>query len=268
MYKIIFLDIDGTLTDSNKKITARTKNALLRAADKGIIICIASGRPEPGVRYSSQELELSRNGGYILPFNGAIVKKADTGEIVISDTLTMDAVREAYNISRSFGLNIITYKNGEIITECEPDKYIELESRINNMPVRRVISFLDEVDFEPVKCLITGEPEIAEKAEEAACEALEGKANVFRSEKFFVEVMPEGIDKARSIEKLITKLGIKREEVIACGDGFNDVSMIKYAGLGVAMCNGCEPAKAAADYITDNSNDNDGIAEVIEKFVL
>ena len=82
-----------------------------------------------------------------------------------------------------------------------------------------------------------------------------------------MEVVPNGIDKAASIKKLTEILGISREEIIACGDGFNDVSMIKYAGLGVCMANGCDAAKAVADYIAP-SNDEDGVAEVIEKFVL
>ncbi len=93
-----------------------------------------------------------------------------------------------------------------------------------------------------------------------------GEAGVFRSEPFFLEIMPENTNKATSAERLIELLGIDRSEAIACGDGYNDVTMLKYAGLGVAMENACEAAKSAADFIT-YSNDNDGIAYVIERFI-
>lgn len=266
-YKIIFLDIDGTLTDSRKLITEKTRKALMNAAEKGLIIAIASGRPEPGLAYAAGELELSDIGGYILPFNGGLIKDALTGEVIATNTISRVALETAYMTAKEFDIGVITYKDGDIIAADRSDEYIELESRINGMPVKITGKFLEEIDFAPVKCLLTGEPSLAEKAEKRLAELLKGKANVFRSEPFFVEVVPNGIDKAESIKTLIGRLGISRDEVIACGDGFNDVSMISYAGLGVCMSNGCDAAKAAADYIAP-SNDEDGIADVIEKFVL
>ncbi|MCI7766588.1 MAG: Cof-type HAD-IIB family hydrolase [Oscillospiraceae bacterium] len=266
-YKIIFLDIDGTLTDSRKLISENTRRALMKASDMGLIIAIASGRPEPGLAYAAGELELSSRGGYILPFNGGIVKNVSTGEVISENSISRETLETAYSAAKEFGIGIITYKDGEIIAANRSDEYIALESRINGMPVRITDNFLGDIAHDPVKCLLTGKPEIAEKAEMHLAEQLSGKANVFRSEPFFVEVVPNGIDKAESIKMLIARLGISREEVIACGDGFNDVSMIKFAGLGVAMENGCEAAKAAADYIAP-SNDDDGIVNVIEKFVL
>ena len=91
--------------------------------------------------------------------------------------------------------------------------------------------------------------------------------SVYRSEPFFLEIMPKGIDKAQSLERLLMKLGLKREEMIACGDGYNDLSMIKYAGLGVAMENAVLPVRTAADHITA-SNNEDGVGLVVEKFML
>lgn len=266
-YKIIFLDIDGTLTDSRKLITEKTRRAIMKAAENGLIIAVASGRPEPGLAYAAGELEMSDIGGYLLPFNGGIIKNAMTGEVIASDTISCEALETAYRAAKKYGIGIITYKEGDIIAADRTDEYIDIESRINGMPVKLTDYFLETVDFAPVKCLLTGEPEIAAKAEKDLAELLAGKANVFRSEPFFVEVVPNGIDKAASIKKLTEILGISREEIIACGDGFNDVSMIKYAGLGVCMANGCDAAKAVADYIAP-SNDEDGVAEVIEKFVL
>lgn len=122
------------------------------------------------------------------------------------------------------------------------------------------------VDFSVPKCIIAGKGDRMAELEPQLREHLAGKADVFRSEPFFLEIMPYHTDKAISIGELIEKLGIKREETIACGDGYNDVSMIKYAGLGVAMENACDAAKEAADFIT-LSNENDGVANVIERFI-
>lgn len=266
-YKIIFLDIDGTLTDSRKLITEKTRRTIMKAAENGLIIAVASGRPEPGLAYAAGELEMSDIGGYLLPFNGGIIKNAMTGEVIASDTISRETLETAYKTAKKYGIGIITYKEGDIIAADRTDEYIDIESRINGMPVKLTDNFLETVDFAPVKCLLTGEPDVAAKAEKELAELLAGKANVFRSEPFFVEVVPNGIDKAASIKKLTELLGISREEIISCGDGFNDVSMIKYAGLGVCMANGCDAAKAVADYIAP-SNDEDGVAEVIEKFVL
>ncbi|MGN0665905.1 MAG: Cof-type HAD-IIB family hydrolase [Huintestinicola sp.] len=268
-YKIIFLDIDGTLTNSDKIITPKTKDALLEAARRGVILAIASGRPEKGVEYSAKELQLAENGGYILPFNGGIVRNAATGEIMYQKSIELDVMRKVYVLSKEYGVNFLTYKNGEILAETLDDEYINIESRINNMPVRKVDCVIDEVEAAPTKCLLTGEPEIAARAETAIRDAIGPEnANIFRSEPFFVEVMPCGIDKAASIEAFIGKLGIDRSQVIACGDGFNDITMVRFAGLGVAMSNGCEEIRRCADYITENDNNHDGIAEVVEKFIL
>ena len=90
---------------------------------------------------------------------------------------------------------------------------------------------------------------------------------VYRSEPYFLELVPDGIDKAKSLAVLLEKLSISREEVIACGDGFNDASMIRFAGLGVAMANAQPLVREQADYIT-LSNDCDGVAHVVEKFIF
>ena len=91
--------------------------------------------------------------------------------------------------------------------------------------------------------------------------------NVMRSEAFFIEVTAKGIDKARTLERVIGPIGVSQYNTICCGDGFNDISMVRYAGVGVAMGNAKEEVKAVADYVTA-SNEEDGIAEVVDKFIL
>ena len=97
--------------------------------------------------------------------------------------------------------------------------------------------------------------------------ALGKNFSVYRSEPYFLEILPRGIDKAQSLERLLEVLGLTREAMIACGDGYNDLSMIQYAGLGVAMENAVLPVRQAGDFVTKSNND-DGIAHVIEKFIF
>ena len=135
------------------------------------------------------------------------------------------------------------------------------------MGTKKVDSFLETVDFQVAKCLIVGDSSRLVLLEQEMKAKLQETNEIYRSEPYFLEVLPKGIDKAQTLAVLLDKLGLTKEEVIACGDGFNDLSMVKFAGLGVAMANAQDIVKENADYIT-LSNDEDGIAHVIEKFIF
>ena len=141
------------------------------------------------------------------------------------------------------------------------------EAILNVMETKKVDNFLDAVDFPVAKCMIVGEATRLAELEKQMYEALKDKMGVYRSEPYFLELVPKGIDKAQSLAVLLQKIGYTREEMIAIGDGFNDKSMIEFAGMGVAMANAQEVVKQAANYIT-LSNEEDGVAAVVEKFML
>ena len=132
---------------------------------------------------------------------------------------------------------------------------------------RKVENFAEYVDFPVVKFLLLDDGDYLALVEPKVKAALGRDYSVYRSEPYFLEVLPKGIDKAASLERLLTRLDMTKDEMIACGDGYNDLSMIQYAGLGVAMENAVLPVKNAADYVTLSNND-DGVAHVIEKFML
>ena len=143
---------------------------------------------------------------------------------------------------------------------------MEFEARLNKMELKEVDNFSSYVDFDVNKCLFTADVEQAEKLEKELAKRYTGQLSVYRSEPFFIEVMPLGVDKAASLEQLFKRLGIEKEETVACGDGFNDISMLKYAGVGVAMANAQEKVKEIADVVTEKTNDEDGLLEVIERY--
>lgn len=265
--KVLVLDIDGTLTNSEKKITENTKNSIIHIMEEGHIVMLASGRPTPGMRRYAKELELEKYGGYLLSFNGGKIINCKSGEIVFQKTIPPVILPGLYKFAIENDCGLMTYLADTIILGTRSDEYVELESRINGMPIKKAANLLSFVDFEMNKCLMTAPIEKAPGFVDRLNEVYGNIVSVYRSEPFFIEIMPKGIDKASSLEKMLSAVGIKRENAICCGDGFNDMTMIKYAGVGVAMANAQEKVKQAADYVTA-SNDEDGIVEVIHKFIL
>lgn len=263
--KLLVLDIDGTLTNSQKNITAATKEAILDIMLRGHKVILASGRPTPGMRRYEKELELERYGGYLLSFNGARIIESRTGEIVYQRLLSLTLLPGLYAFARENGCGLVTYLGDDVISAFPADKYIKIEAGINGMPIRQVDNFLNFVDFSINKCLMTAEPEKAKILVEQMQQRWGDVASIYRSEPYFIEIMPYNVNKATGLERILEALGMKRENIVCCGDGFNDISMIQFAGVGVAMGNAQPAVKEAADYITA-ANDEDGLVEVIRKF--
>jgi len=266
-YKVLVLDIDGTLTNSQKIITPKTKQTLRKVQEQGVKLVLASGRPTPGITSLAEELELEKFNGFVLPFNGAKIIDCQSKKTIFEQVLPMEMLPLLYQSSQEYNVPIVTYDDCSIITEKSNDQYVNIEARINKMPVRQVDSFIDTVNFQVTKCLMVGEGNYLSNVEIEMKARFGDRLNVYRSEPFFLEIMPQNIDKAYSLGKLSEYLGCTKEEMIACGDGFNDLSMIRYAGLGVAMANAQPIVKESADFIT-LSNDEDGVAYATERFIL
>lgn len=266
-YNIIVLDLDGTLTNRDKIITPRTKEALMKAQEAGKIVVLASGRPTAGVQPLAEELELARYGSYILSYNGGMITNCRTGEAVFSALLPLEANRKILNLAKEHRVDILTYEGDHIITNNKECPYAVIESNINHLPLRQIDNMEEYIDFQVPKFLMLDDGDYLVTVEPKVKAAMGRDFSVYRSEEFFLEIMPKGIDKAQSLERLLTHLGMTKDEMIACGDGYNDLSMIRYAGLGVAMENAVLPVRNAADYITASNND-DGVGLVVEKFML
>ncbi|MDE7389703.1 MAG: Cof-type HAD-IIB family hydrolase [Lachnospiraceae bacterium] len=266
-YEIIALDIDGTLTTSEKKITDRTKTALLKAQQNGKKVILASGRHDFGIVPTAKELQLDRFGGYIMAFNGGKVVNAETGEILSSVNFPKEYIKPVCDCIGDANITAITYKNNTIIASSCVNQYTYVESKILNMPMKVVDNFSEYVDFDINKILLAGEPTEIDKLQNVMLEKFKGYIDVFKSCPFFLEVMPLGINKGASLSVLLKKLGYEREQLIACGDSYNDMTMIGYAGLGVCMENGEDEVKKISDVIAD-SNDDDGVAKIVEKYMM
>lgn len=264
-YRAIALDLDGTLTNHDKVVTPKTRKALLQAEAEGVVIILASGRPTYGIEPVAECLELDKRGGYILSYNGGNIVNAKTGEKLFAQFLPDEVIPILYRYAKEKNHALLGYAGNEIITEMPDDQYVKEESRINKMNIRKVENLFEALEPHPTKLLMTGDPADMLKAENELSEILGDRMDIFRSAPFFLELVPKGIDKAKSLLRLLSKINLTPADMIAFGDGYNDLSMLKLAGMGVAMQNAAPEVRAEADYIT-LSNEEDGVAAALEHF--
>lgn len=265
-YKLLALDVDGTLTNSQKAVTPTTLQALEKAEKAGLKVILATGRPTYGVAPIAEKLGMNEKEGYVLSFNGGKITEWHSRNVLYEQDLPQEMLPALYKKARENHVSIMTYHNEYVLSETTDDAYVQIEISLNHMCGMKVRNFLDSITFPVPKCIITGEPDIIERLDKELNGLWADRLAIYRSEPFFLEIMPKGIDKAHSLSVLIDKLGIQREEMIACGDGYNDIPMLQFAGTGVAMSNAQLPVLRIADYITA-SNDEEGITKVIEKFI-
>ena len=267
-HKLLVLDVDGTLLNDTQEISKRTLAALLKIQQMGVRIVLASGRPTYGLMPLVKTLELSNYGGFIIPYNGCQIIKAQNGEIMFERQINPEMLPYLEKKARKNGFAIFTYRGDTIITSSLDNKYIQHEALLNNLKILKEEEFSIAIDFSPCKCMLVSEDEEALIGlEQHWKKRLNGTLDTFRSEPYFLEVVPCGIDKANSLGVLLEQLGVAREEVIAIGDGVCDVTMLQLAGMGIAMGHSQDSVKACADYVTA-SNEEDGVALAVEKFIL
>ncbi len=269
-YSIIALDLDGTLTNSEKIISPRTFDALMKAQREGVRLVLASGRPTFGIAALANQLQLADYGGYVLSYNGGRIIDWCEKTVIFSQVVDPKLVPILYDFAEKAQLPIVTYLPEAILASKNEGEYLAEEARINGMPVVIAQNFVEEamqIAGGSTKFLIPGEPELLIQLESEMKAALSEQMEVFRSAPFFLELPPKGIDKAQSLQRLLTHLGLERETLMAFGDGFNDLSMIQFAGQGVAMANAVEEVKSIADFVT-TSNEEDGIAHALEQLLF
>ncbi|MFI3264158.1 MAG: Cof-type HAD-IIB family hydrolase [Rikenellaceae bacterium] len=265
--KLLVLDLDGTLTNSQKEITPRTLATLLRLQESGVQLVLASGRPTYGIVPLSRSLQMERFGGYILAYNGGKIIQVQGMETIYEQVLPHSLVAPLHRAATTAGAVILTYEGEYILTEQPQDKYVEHEIFLTKMLPKKVENFTEAVTFDPDKCLIVGQPDTLPQLADTLNAQHGEQLSAYRSEPFFLEVVPKGIDKALSLNRLFAHVGCTAEDIVAVGDGFNDLTMIQLAGFGVAMANAQEVVKEAANYVT-LSNDEDGVAAMVEKYLL
>ena len=267
-YKMLVLDVDGTLLNDEKEISKRTLTTLLKVQQMGVRIMLASGRPTYGLLPLAKKLELGTYNGYILSYNGGQVINASNGEVVFERRINPEHITYLEKKAEKNGFSILTYNGDTVVTNNPNDPHVQAEAALNGMKVEHQEFFSAAIDYPPCKCMLVSDDEEALVGLENHWKRrLNGVLDVFRSEPYFLEVVGSRVDKANTLGVIMEMEGIKTDEIVVFGDGVADVTMLQLADLGIAMGNAPDSVKRCADYVT-LSNNEDGVAVAVENAFL
>lgn len=269
--KILFLDLDGTLLNDRKEITAGNRRAMDEALARGCRLVVTSGRPLKSSLDQARRLGLAGEGCYVIAYNGASIYDCSAGKEIFRRTLDWEVLYEVFDEARRREVYVQTYDREDVVTE-QAGRFENARrySSVLGLDCRVIGDVRRDLSAPPVKALFIDyqHREPLEDVERWLHTAMAGRADCFFSSPYFLEVVPLGVNKGAAVTELCARLGIDAADAAAVGDEGNDVSMIRTAGLGVAMANGVPAAKEAADYVTERDNNHDGIEEIIHKFIL
>ena len=266
--KLIAIDLDGTLVNNEGNISDENKKAIQKAKDEGVKVVLCTGRPLLGMVEVLKECNLLEDGDYGIKYNGGLIQKTKTGETVKQVTFEESEIDDIYNMVTDLNmpLNLIDlnriyeppYPKGheskyDLLMKALPFEPIDMNNLPSDLAVNKMVM------CRPKEELDTAIRRIPNSFYE--------RYSIIKSRPVLLEFMPKGVDKGTGLSMLEELLDIKQEEMMAIGDMENDIAMVDYAGLGVAMENGAENVKEISQFIT-KSNDAHGVAHAINKFVL
>ena len=267
MTKLIAVDVDGTLLNSKHEISEKTKNVLIRAIKEGHKVVIASGRQTAGIEFLAKKLEFHIHGGLVSGFNGGQIKDIKTGEIISNHTMDINLTKKIIDFSKDLDIEMMIPHEGKIYTNKKGQFYTQKEADILGVSLVIEPNLKDKINFPANKFLFAQTPEKIDSPAMKLYEEFSDVTEQVKSTRYYYEIMPKGLSKGNSLIEISNIYNINKEDIIAFGDEMNDESMIKMAGCGVAMGNAVEKIKEIADFIT-LTNDEDGIAHYLEKFIF
>ena len=267
--KLIALDLDDTLLNDSREISDENVHVLRRAASLGIYVVLCSGRAEDAILPFVRRLDLAgtQSGRYIIAVNGCSIFDMHKRERIYNKKVPADVLLYADRMAREMGYYSEVYGPDVIYAE-KSTEWTRLDSEMCNVRLEVVEDYENFLRQGFVKMLIAGEPDKLQVLQKKLRDGLGTRANIFVSKPYFLEVLPANCGKGQAVNFLADHLGISRKETIGFGDSMNDEDMIRECGYGVAMCNGFEEIKALADFVTEKTNDENGVGDFLKKYVL
>jgi Cof subfamily protein (haloacid dehalogenase superfamily) len=264
---LIAIDLDDTLLRADLRISDGNKRALARAAAMGIRVILASGRNVHSMRAYAEELGLLGPGDYMICSNGAEILHSASGRVLDERRLDPPLCREIARAIDERGFPWQVYEEG-IIHLSEANSWALEDSRLTGQPgiliedreeffSRGLLKFVVPGDASRIKALL---PELGA--------LFAGRAAVLTSKPYFLEVQAPGADKGAALERLAGMLGLPMSGAMAIGDAMNDLGMVRAAGYGCAPANASPEVKAAARYVSERTNEEDAVADLVERLAL
>ena len=265
-YRMIFSDMDGTLLKNATEISEKNVEMIGKAVACGIDFVICTGRGVYGVEKFLDQLHLMGRPGYVICQNGAAVYRLEDMQMILKHSFSADVLRPVVETARRMGVEVYLYDDRTFLTE-KVTREVQDYCRVMHADMRVLPDGL-AYDGHFTKGLLSGSEEHL-KAVRAAVEPLvKQELNCFYSGPEYLEFVKKGVSKGNALRETAQKAGVPLSQVIAIGDSDNDLSMIQAAGLGIAVANGQAHVKAAADYITETTCQQDAVADVIQRFIL
>lgn len=266
MYKAVFLDMDGTLLHSDHSVSESTKSTLLELTGKGIWVILVSARPLNAVLPTFHEIGIP-DVFPIITLNGSYI--VEKGQPIFQATIDLPTTVAVADQVRPFKATIAYYLQREWYAEVN-DAWTEHEQKIMDVsikvgPLAELVKEWAARNIAPNKMMVMSEPPAIAEIQKHLRSLYDGRLNIYPSKPTYLEVMDSRGSKSNAVQFITGRLNLDRSEIIAMGDNYNDIGMIKYAGMGVAMGNAPDEIKASADYVTDTNN-NDGVRKALEKF--
>jgi Cof subfamily protein (haloacid dehalogenase superfamily) len=265
--RLLALDLDDTLLRSDLSISYRTRNIIKKAESSGVTVVLASGRIQAAMEQYARLLGMHRQRGYLICNNGTVIQESHTGAAVFEIQIPGETAVKAYDLADAEGFAVQIYED-DIMYVSRTNEFTSYDQKLTGLRQVVVENFRAMVQGGCFKLLIPGDPMLLAPLESIVRTYMGDEITLFTSKPYFLEILPAKTDKGTALEKVAALLNIPREQVLAIGDSMNDEAMIRWAGTGVAMANGDERIKNIASLITEKTNDDDGVAEVIEKFIL
>jgi Cof subfamily protein (haloacid dehalogenase superfamily) len=266
-FRLLALDLDDTLLRSDLTISYRTRKAIKEAGAAGVTIVLASGRVPSSIENFARILGIHKRPGYLVCLNGSLIQESHTGNIIDEAFVDNEIILKAYDLADAEGFPIQIYDD-DVMYVSRSNEFTECDQKLTGLRQVVVENFRAMVTGGCHKLLIPGDPQLLGHMENIIRTYLGDKITLFTSKPYYLEILPANTDKGTALAKITKLLGIKQEEVLAIGDSMNDEAMIRWAGMGVAMVNGDERIKNIAALVTNKTNDDDGVAEIIEKYIL
>ncbi len=262
-YRLLAVDIDGTLVNARREITPPVRAAVAAAQERGVRVCLATGRIWPSARRFVEGLGADPP---VILYNGGLVYDHLRDEVWFRAPLPMDHALAVLRILRRHpSVQPHLYADERVFVPRMTEATVAYQQK-DGLEAEAVGDLADWLRAEPMKIL-----NIGERADLLAVgreiDALPFSVNYVYSETNYLEILPPGVNKGSALREVAARLGLERESIIAVGDNLNDLEMIEYAGMGVAMANGPEELRARADFVAPSNNDH-GLQEVIDRFVL
>ena len=265
--RLLALDLDDTLLRSDLTISYRTRNAIKKAEAAGVTVVLATGRIPAAMEQYIKFLGMHKKPGYLICNNGTLILESHAGNVIYETGISADIALFAYKLADAEGFAVQLYEK-DVMYVSRHNEFTGYDKKLTGLRQVVVKDFRKMLGGGCHKLLIPGDPMLLAPLQKLFCNYLGDEVTLFTSKPYFLEILPARTDKGTALEKVAGFLGIPQEETLAIGDSMNDEAMIRWAGVGVAMINSDERIKNIADVVTEKTNDEDGVAEIIEKYIL